>query len=74
MAVDKSDVWVGQQVVLSFQFWRRVQPWSNPSYTAPRTEGFWREDLGPERSFRDVHKGQVYSVTEVRYALFPTRS
>jgi tetratricopeptide (TPR) repeat protein len=74
MSVDKSDVWVGQQVVLSFQFWRRVQPWSNPSYTAPRTEGFWREDLGPERSFRDVHKGQVYSVTEVRYALFPTRS
>ncbi|MBM4131766.1 tetratricopeptide repeat protein, partial [bacterium] len=27
-----------------------------------------------ERNFREVHRGQVYNVTEVRYALFPTRS
>lgn len=74
MAVDKPQAWVGQQVVLSFRYWRRVQPWSSPSYTPPKTEGFWREDLGTERAFREVHKGQVYSVTEVRYALFPTRA
>lgn len=74
MSVDKSEVWVGQQVVLSFRYWRRIQPWSSPSYTPPRTEGFWREDLGTERNFREVHQGQVYNVTEVRYALFPTRA
>lgn len=74
MAVDKPQAWVGQQVVLSFRYWRRVQPWSSPSYTPPKTEGFWREDLGTERAFREVHKGQVYNVTEVRYALFPTRA
>lgn len=72
--VDKPRAWVGQQVVLSFRYWRRVQPWSSPSYTPPRTEGFWREDLGTERNFREVHKGQAYNVTEVRYALFPTRA
>lgn len=74
LGVDKPQAWVGQQVVLSFRYWRRVQPWSSPSYTPPRTEGFWREDLGTERNFREVHKGQAYNVTEVRYALFPTRA
>ncbi|MBK8165868.1 MAG: BatD family protein [bacterium] len=74
LGVDKQQAWVGQQVVLSFRYWRRVQPWSSPSYTPPRTEGFWREDLGTERNFREVHRGQAYNVTEVRYALFPTRA
>jgi len=74
LTVDKPDVWVGQQVVLSFQYWRRIQPWSNPSYEAPRTEGFWREDLGTERNFRQTYRGQAYNVTEIRYALFPTRA
>ena len=74
LSVDKPEIWIGQQVVLSFQFWRRIQPWSNPSYTPPRTEGFWREDLGSERNFRQAHRGQAYNVTEIRYALFPTRA
>lgn len=74
LTVDKSDIWIGQQVVLSFQYWRRIQPWNNPSYEAPRTEGFWREDLGTERNSRQAHRGQAYNVTEIRYALFPTRA
>lgn len=74
LAVDKDDVRVGQQVVLSFQYWRRVQPWNNPAYTPPRTEGFWREDLGTERNYREQYHGQTYAVTEIRYALFPTRT
>ncbi len=74
LTVDKPDLWIGQQVVLSFQYWRRIQPWSNPSYEAPRTEGFWREDLGTERNSRQMRGGQAYNVTEIRYALFPTRA
>lgn len=74
MSVDKPEAWVGQQIVLSFQWWRRVQPFGNPSYNAPRTEGFWREDLGTERNSRQVLKGIPYNVTEIRYALFPTRA
>ena len=74
LAVDRQEAWVGQQVILTFSYYRRVQPWNNPSYTAPRTEGFWRESLGPERDFRSVVSGQVYNVTEIRYALFPTQA
>lgn len=74
LEVDQDDVWVGQQVILTFRYWRRVQPWNNPSYKAPRTEGFWREDLGAERNFRKVRQGRAFNVTEINYALFPTRS
>ncbi|MDX2474153.1 MAG: BatD family protein [Candidatus Krumholzibacteria bacterium] len=73
LEADNTEAWVGQQVVLTFRYWRRVQPWNNPSYTPPRTEGFWREDLGQERNYRKVLMGRAYSVTEIRYAIFPTR-
>lgn len=74
LEVDKPRPWLGEQVILTFRYWRRVQPWNNPTYNPPRTEGFWREDLGPERALREVRDGRVYSVTEIRYALFPTRA
>lgn len=73
LEADDTDAWVGQQIVLTFRYWRRVQPWNNPSYVAPRTEGFWREDLGAERNYRKVLFGRAYNVTEIRYAIFPTR-
>ncbi len=69
-----TEAWVGQQIVLTFRYWSRVQPWNNPSYTQPRTEGFWREGLGQERKFRKVLMGRAYTVTEIRYAIFPTRT
>jgi hypothetical protein len=72
--VDHEEAWVGQQVILTFRYWFRIQPWNRPSYKAPGTEGFWREGLGVEKSYRKVVKGRAYSVTELRYSLFPTRS
>ncbi len=74
LEVDSDDVWVGQQVILSFKYWHRGQSWSSPSYRAPKTEGFWREDLGKERTYRQSYKGWTYNVTEIRYSLYPTRS
>lgn len=71
---DVDEAWAGQQVILTFRYWRRIQPWNNPSYMAPRTEGFWREDLGSEKNYRKVVQGRAYNVTEIRYSLFPTRS
>ncbi len=71
---DHEEAWVGQQIILTFRYWRRIQPWNNPSYQAPRTEGFWREDLGAEKNYRKVVQGRAYNVTEIRYSLFPTRS
>lgn len=72
--VDRDEVWVGEQVLLVFRYHHRTSAWTQPSYTAPRTEGFWRVDLPPERNYRRNIDGQVYDVTEIRYALFATRS
>ncbi|MEZ4387607.1 MAG: BatD family protein [Candidatus Krumholzibacteriia bacterium] len=74
LAVDRDEVWVGQQVVLTFRYYHSKSPWNQPSYTAPRTEGFWRVDLPPERNFPSTLAGNRYDVTELRYALFPTRA
>lgn len=74
LTTDRDEVYVGQQVILTFGYWWGVRPWNNPTYTQPRTEGFWSERLGTDRNFSRVVDGRSYSVTEVRYALFPTRS
>ncbi len=71
--VDQTDIWLGQQVTLTFRYWKRVQPWTTPKYVPPRTEGFWREGLGSERNYQRVWQGRTYNVTEINYALFPTR-
>ena len=74
LTVDKDAIWVGEQATLVFRYFRRLSSWGQPNYTPPRTEGFWRLDLPPERNFRRTVRGQVYDVTEIRYALFPTRA
>jgi tetratricopeptide (TPR) repeat protein len=74
LQTDRERVYLGEQVVLSFRFHRRVQLWDSPQYSPPRTEGFWREDMPPERSYMQMFRGQRYNVTEIRYALFPTRT
>ncbi|MCK9997475.1 MAG: BatD family protein, partial [Candidatus Krumholzibacteria bacterium] len=72
--VDHEEAWVGQQIILTFRWWYLSRPWNNPKYQKPRTEGFWREDLGVEKNYRMAVKGRAYNVTELRYSLFPTRS
>lgn len=74
LEADRNEAHVGQQIILTFRYWWRVRPWNNPGFTDPRTEGFWREDLGTERNFREVVQGLSYNVTQKRYALFPTRT
>ncbi len=74
MTVDADQVWLGQQIILTFRYHRLRQGTGRPSYTPPRTEGFWRIDLPPERNYRMTHAGAPYDVTEIRYALFPTRA
>lgn len=74
LTADKATAYVGEQVVVSFRFHRGAPLWQAPQYEAPRSEGFWREDLTPERGFSQVAGGRRYEVTEIRYALFPTRT
>lgn len=72
-AVDRSKVYVGQQVLLTIQFLRRpnVDLASRPRYVEPDMNGFVVEPL-KQQEFNTELNGVPYAVTELRYALFPT--
>jgi len=74
--VDRDRVYVGQQVTLLFRFYQLpgVPLLESPQYSPPSMEGFWREDLSPQRSRNEIVNGRTYQVTEIAYALFPTQS
>jgi hypothetical protein len=76
MTVSSDSVVVGEQIVLTFSFFRDPygSVFESPEYTAPTTEGFWREDLPPERRATRVFRSRRYDVTEIRYAIFPTHA
>ncbi len=74
LSADRATAYVGEQIVLTFRY--HANPFARgldrPEYAPPRTEGFWREDL-PRRNFQEIIAGQRYEISEIRYALFPTR-
>lgn len=71
-AVDKKNVYVGEQVTLSFKFYQGVRLFSQPQYVPPDTSGFWAEDLPPQQQYYADIGGRRYVVTEIKTALFPT--
>lgn len=69
--VDKKEAYVGEQVTLTFAFYRSVPLLSNPDYRLPELSGFLSEDLPPQREYMTVIDGRRYQVTEIKTALFP---
>jgi len=74
LETDCTTAWVGQQVILTFRYYHRVNPWNQPQFKAPRTPGFWKESLGAQNDYRTTVGGRAYNVTEIRYAIFPTHA
>jgi hypothetical protein len=74
-SVDKSRVYVGQQILLTVQFLGRPHVLeslaSQPRYHEPDTTGFLVEPLKEQKYTTNVN-GVPYVVDELRYALFPT--
>ncbi len=70
--VDQDTAWVNQQIILTFRYFHRVNPWNQPQFVPPRTPGFWRENLGQQQEYRKTVGGRAYNVTEIKYAVFPT--
>jgi len=71
-SVDKTKAYVGEQITLSFKFYRRVTLFDQPRYEAPDLQGFWVEDLGEVPEYYETVKGLRYRVIELRSALFGT--
>lgn len=70
--VDPPDPYLYQQVTLRIRLYTRLRLLDNPNYTAPTTQGFWREDLPARKPAVEVLNGKRYQVLEIDMALFPT--
>ena len=75
-SVDRDHVLLGEQVTLRFQVWVPLDMPVLDSQVAnlPASEGFWREDLPPQRTSTTNVRGRPYQLTEFAFALFPTRT
>ncbi len=71
--VDTSSPYVGQQVVYTFRFFRRVRV-GNASLEKLDFDGLQVEDLGKERTYTTVRNGIRYQVTEFRKVLYPVHA
>jgi hypothetical protein len=71
-SVDKERAYVGEQVTLSFKFYRRVDLWEQPRYQAPELPGFWVVDDPEQEEYYETVEGVRYIVIEIRTAVFGT--
>ena len=71
-SVDKKRAYVGEQVTLSFKFYRAVELWEQPRYEAPELTGFWVVDVPEHEEYYEVVDGIRYVVIEIKTALFGT--
>jgi hypothetical protein len=72
--VDNPHPYVGQQVIMTFSFYQAQDLFQQPSLQWPDYNGFWVEDLPPNRSYTTIIGNRRYRVTEIKRALFPTVS
>lgn len=68
--IDKNEAYVGEKVLYVFKFYNRAQI-ANAELNMPKFDGFWKEELGKQREYRETREGIDWQVTEIRVALFP---
>jgi len=71
--VDKDEVFLGEQLTLTFRLFSRTDLGS-ADYTAPTCTNFWKEDIEGQNRYTTVVGGRRYRVEELTTALFPTKT
>lgn len=72
--VDRDTVYVSQQVTWTLGFYTdgRLDLSKSPYYSAPSAEGFWAEDLPPQKNYYKMIGGRKYLINEIKRGFFPT--
>lgn len=78
-SVDKSDPYMGEQIILTYRLYTRIPVSNYHIEQSPAQSGFWAEELLRDQTkllqYNDVVDGEQYTVAEIRkVALFPQRS
>jgi hypothetical protein len=65
-------VYVNQQITWTLGFFTdgRIDLMRTPEYSPPSAEGFWVEDLPPQKNFYKQIKGRQYLVNEIKRGFF----
>ena len=72
--VDNDRPYVYEQIIYTFKFCRAVKV-ANASLTeTPSFDGFIKQELGKEKEYQKVINGRQFIVTEIKQALFPTKT
>jgi len=74
--IDKTEAYADEQITMRFRLYQRkdVRLYEISGFEPPGTEGFWREDLGPQQDYTVRLDGDLYQVREISWVLFPTRA
>jgi hypothetical protein len=70
--VDKQEVFVGEQIKYTANFYKRIRLWSNINFEAPSFKGFWVEALQEREQYylQDIGKRRYYVFEIIKKALF----
>jgi hypothetical protein len=74
MEPDKKDVYVNEEIILTFSLFNapQIRFYQNPNYAPPSYTGFWTEEIPTQgRGEYKVINGERYIVSEIKTALFP---
>jgi hypothetical protein len=71
-SVDNATPFVNEQVTYRVRLYTLPQLLESPGFTAPTTQGFWKEMLPPRDPKLEVVDGKRYRVLEVAMAVFPS--
>jgi hypothetical protein len=77
--VDKTNAYLGEQIVLTYKLYKRLNTGQLSPTKMPQYQGFWSEELELKSKFlqfqREVYKGKQYLVGDLmQVALFPTKT
>ena len=73
LTADKNEVFLGEQITLTFKLYTRTDL-ASADYTPPACTNFWKEDIEERRSYKTVVDGKRYRVQEIKTAVFPTKT
>src|SRR5690606_10355444 len=68
--VDKTDVYVQEQIIYTVRLYRRIDLHES-NYSAPKVDNAVMEPLGTQREYTSTVQGRGYKIVELRYVIFP---
>lgn len=73
-ALDKDQVYLGEAVLYTFSFFRKIRLWESPEYNPPTFADFWAEDLPKDTNQKEVIiRGERYLREDIKKVLYPAK-